>query len=108
MADWLKDVGITTIAMESTGVYWIPAYELLEERGFEVCLVNHRHLKNLPGRKTDVLGCQWLQQLHKRSQFGPPKVITATAHKMARLVYFLIKYGTEYVDPEQGYKELRL
>ncbi len=75
MADWLKDVGITTIAMESTGVYWIPAYELLEERGFEVCLVNPRHLKNVPGRKTDVLDCQWLQQLHSfgllRGSFRP-------------------------------------
>jgi transposase len=75
MADWLKDVGITTIAMESTGVYWIPAYELLDERGFEVCLVNPRHLKNVPGRKTDVLDCQWLQQLHSfgllRGSFRP-------------------------------------
>jgi transposase len=64
LADWLHACGITTVAMESTGVYWIPVYEILEARGFEVYLVNARHLKNVPGRKTDVLDCQWIQQLH--------------------------------------------
>jgi len=64
MADWLVKLGIQTIAMESTGVYWIPAYEVLEERGLEVLLVNARHVKNVPGRKSDVQDCQWLQQLH--------------------------------------------
>lgn len=65
LADWLKHCNITTIAMESTGIYWIPLFEILEERGFEVRLVNPKHLKNVPGRKSDVLDCQWLQQLHK-------------------------------------------
>jgi len=64
MADWLVKIGIQTVAMESTGVYWIPAYEILEERGLEVLLVNARHVKNVPGRKSDVQDCQWLQQLH--------------------------------------------
>lgn len=64
LADWLKQCGIETIAMESTGVYWITLYELLESRGFEVKLVDARHVKNVTGRKTDVLDCQWLQQLH--------------------------------------------
>jgi transposase len=64
MADWLVEIGIQTIAMESTGIYWIPAYEILEERGLIVLLVNARHIKNVPGRKTDVLDCQWIQQLH--------------------------------------------
>ena len=50
--------------MESTGVYWIPLFELLESRGFDVLLVNAHHVKNVPGRKTDVLDCQWLQELH--------------------------------------------
>ena len=67
LADWLREVGITTIAMESTGVYWIPVFEILEARGFEVLLVNARDSKNVPGRKTDVNDAQWLQQLH---QFG--------------------------------------
>jgi len=64
LANWLKKCGIKTVAMESTGIYWIPLFEILEEHGFEVRLVNPRHLKNVPGRKSDVLDCQWLQQLH--------------------------------------------
>jgi transposase len=64
MARWLKACGITTVAMESTGVYWIPCYQILEEHGFEVKLVNARHVKNVPGRKSDVDDCQWLQRLH--------------------------------------------
>ena len=64
LADWLKECKVTSVAMESTGVYWIPLYELLEARGFNVNLVNARHVKNVTGRKTDVEDCQWLQQLH--------------------------------------------
>jgi transposase len=64
MADWLKACGIETVAMESTGVYWIPVFQVLEERGFEVKLVDARQLKRVPGRKTDVSDSQWLQQLH--------------------------------------------
>ena len=63
LADWLSLCGVDTVAIESTGVYWIPLYELLESRGFKVLLVNARHVKNVPGRKSDVLDCQWLQQL---------------------------------------------
>ena len=58
LADWLTACGVTTVAMESTGVYWIPLYEILEGRGFDVVLVNARHVKNVPGRKTDVVDCQ--------------------------------------------------
>jgi len=64
LAAWLKRCGIKTVAMESTGVYWIPVYEVLEAAGFEVCVVNARHLKNVPGRKSDVQDCQWIQRLH--------------------------------------------
>ena len=63
LADWLDACGVDTVAMESTGVYWIALYELLESRGFTVLLVNARHVKNVSGRKSDVLDCQWLQQL---------------------------------------------
>ncbi|RID96851.1 IS110 family transposase [Simplicispira hankyongi] len=63
LADWLDACGVDTVAMESTGVYWIALYELLEARGFTVLLVNARHVKNVSGRKSDVLDCQWLQQL---------------------------------------------
>jgi transposase len=76
IATWLKQCGVTTVAMESTGVYWIPLFELLERRGFEVKLVDARHVKNVSGRKSDVLDCQWLQQLHTygllAGAFRPP------------------------------------
>ena len=64
LADWLTECGVETVVMESTGVYWIPLFGVLEERGFAVMLVDPRRIKNVPGRKTDVLDCQWLQQLH--------------------------------------------
>ena len=64
LADWLAECGVETVAMESTGVYWIPLFAVLEERGFEVMLVDPSRIKSVPGRKTDVLDCQWLQQLH--------------------------------------------
>ena len=63
IADWLRECGVKSVAMESTGVYWIPLYEVLDERGFEVKLVDARKVKNVSGRKSDVLDCQWLQQL---------------------------------------------
>lgn len=65
LAAWLKECGITTVAMESTGVYWIPAFQILERRGLTVCLVNARHVQNVSGRKSDILDCQWLQRLHR-------------------------------------------
>jgi transposase len=64
LADWLQSCGVKTVAMQSTGVYWIPVYEVLEERGFQVYLVNARNTKNLPGRKSDVQESQWLLKLH--------------------------------------------
>jgi len=64
LAAWLRLCGVDTVAMESTGVYWIPLFDLLAEQGFEVKLVDPRQMKNVPGRKSDVLDCQWIQQLH--------------------------------------------
>ena len=61
MADWLNECGVETVAMESTGVYWLPVFQVLESRGFEVKLVNAHHVKTVPGRKSDVKDCQWLQ-----------------------------------------------
>lgn len=63
IADWLKRCGVTSVAMESTGVYWVPLYEVLEERGLAVKLVDARKVKNVSGRKSDVSDCQWIQQL---------------------------------------------
>jgi transposase len=81
VATWLTQCGVTTVAMESTGVYWIPLYQILETRGVAVCLVNARHVKNVPGRKTDVQDCQWLQYLHAvgllRASFRPPETVCA-------------------------------
>ena len=78
-ADWLKAEGVESVAMESTGVYWIPLYELLEERGVEVLLANAKQLSNVPGRKTDMEDCQWIQLLHGcgllRGSFRPAESI---------------------------------
>ena len=75
LADWFAQCGIKTIVMESTGVYWIPIYEVLEQRGFEVWVVNARDAKHVPGRKTDVSDASWLQRLHEfgllRASFRP-------------------------------------
>jgi len=75
LADWFARCGIKTVVMESTGVYWIPVYDILEQRGFEVMLVNARDAKHVPGRKTDVSDAQWLQRLHEygllRASFRP-------------------------------------
>ncbi len=80
MCQWFKECGITSIAMESTGVYWIPVYQMLEKFGFEVILVNARHLKSVAGRpKTDIYDCQWIQRLHSygllKASFRPENSI---------------------------------
>ena len=81
LADWLKQCQVRTVAMESTGVYWIPLFQILESRGFEVCLVNARHVKNVPGRRTDVCDCQWLQFLHSvgllKASYRPDQAVCA-------------------------------
>ena len=81
MAGWLKRCGVTTVAMQSTGVYWIAVYEVLEKEGFDVYLVNARGTKNLPGRKSDVQESQWLRKLHTygllRKSYRPPEAIRA-------------------------------
>jgi len=93
LADWLTDQGVKSVAMESTYVYWIPVYELLESRGIEVVLVNARQLHNVPGRKTDFSDCQWIQVLHScgllRGSFRPSEAITrlrALQRQLANLV----------------------
>src|SRR2546423_4427520 len=81
MADWLVALGIKTVAMESTGVYWVPVYEVLEGRGIEVILANAREARAVPGRKSDVSDAQWLQRLHAcgllRASFRPGRDIAA-------------------------------
>lgn len=81
LRDHLKQHGVTTVAIEATGVYWLCLYDILEEAGIEVCVVNGAHVKNLPGRKSDVQDCQWLQQLHAhgllRGGFVPTEAVRA-------------------------------
>jgi transposase len=81
IVQWLLECGICTVAMEATGVYWIPLFQLLEDAGVRVCLVNARHVKNVPGRKSDVRDCQWLQYLHSvgllRASFRPEQCVCA-------------------------------
>lgn len=100
LADWLQQCGVRSVAMESTSVYWIPVYQILEARGFEVYLVNAQHVKNVPGRKTDVSDCQWIQYLHSvgllRSSFRPPGVICAI-RSLWRHRASLIQMAAEHV-----------
>jgi len=104
LTDWLISCGITTVAMESTGIYWIPVFEILERRGLEVRLVNARHVKNVPGRKSDVLDCQWLQQLHTygllRGAFRPKsQVCTLRAYVRQRST--LVKSASSHIQHMQ-------
>jgi transposase len=104
LAEWLQAVGIRTIAMESTGVYWIPVYEILEQRGFEVLLVNARDTRNVPGRKTDVNDAQWLQQLHQhgllRGSFRPRDAL-ARLRAYLRHRERLLEYGASHIQHMQ-------
>jgi transposase len=101
LRDWLVKCGVRTVAMESTSVYWIPLFQILEAAGLEVCLVNARHAKNLPGRKTDVSDCQWLQYLHSvgllRASFRPPEHVCAV-RALLRHRSNLIRYAGQQVQ----------
>jgi transposase len=100
LADWLQACRIRTVAIESTGVYWIPIFQILETRGIEVCLVNARHVKNVPGRKSDVSDCQWLQYLHSvgllRPSFRPPDQVCAV-RSLWRHRDNLVRYASSHV-----------
>jgi transposase len=108
-AKWLEACGIETVAMESTGVYWIPLYEILEHRGFDVNLVNARHVKNVTGRKSDALDCQWIQQLHTygllQPSFRPPEDICAI-RSLVRHRDMLIRYRAAHIQHMQKALEL--
>jgi transposase len=101
LADWLIACGITTVAMESTGVYWIPLYEILEIRGVKPCLVNARHMKNVPGRRTDWHDCQWIQFLHSvgllRSAFRPEDQVCAV-RALARHRNELVQMASQHIQ----------
>ncbi|OEU79907.1 MAG: transposase [Desulfobulbaceae bacterium C00003063] len=109
LADWLSVCGVTTVAMESTGVYWIPIYEILEDRGFDVNLINARHVKNVPGKKSDVLDCQWIQQLHTygllRGSFRPDEDMCAL-RELIRHRDNLIRYRSGHIQHMQKAMQL--
>jgi transposase len=104
MADWLKSCGIRTVAMESTGVYWIPVVQILEANGIEAILVNAAHVKNVSGRKTDMLDCQWLRTLHcyglLAASFRPAKDIVVLRSYM-RHRQMLIESAAAHVQHMQ-------
>lgn len=101
LADWLQQCGVETVALESTGVYWIPLFEVLEARGLQVVLVDARRLKSVPGRKTDVRDCQWLQQLHTygllQSAFRPDDEI-CVLRSYLRQRAMLIQYASHHIQ----------
>ena len=104
LADWLETCGVKTVAMESTGIYWIPVFEILERRGFEVKLVNAHHVKNVPGRKTDVSDCQWLQRLHSygllEGAFRPPDQV-CVLRSYIRQRMNLVRYAGSHIQHMQ-------
>lgn len=104
LAEWFRSCGVTSVAMESTGVYWIPAFEILEQHGFDVILVNARYAKNVPGRKTDVSDASWLRQLHSygllRGSFRPEAEI-ATLRSYLRQRERLIEYAAAHIQHMQ-------
>jgi transposase len=104
LADWLVECGIDTVAMESTGIYWIPLYEILESRGIRVVVANARDVKHVPGRKTDVNDAQWLQQLHEfgllRGSFHPAPTV-ATLRAYIRQRERLLDYAASHIQHMQ-------
>ncbi|MBV8282417.1 MAG: IS110 family transposase [Candidatus Eremiobacteraeota bacterium] len=104
MAEWLKQCGIETVAMESTGVYWIAPFQILEAKGIEVYLVNARFVKNVQGRKTDTLDCQWIRLLHSYGllpkSFRPAAQI-AVLRSYLRHRQMLIQYGASHIQHMQ-------
>ena len=104
LADWLTECGVETVAMESTGVYWIPLFGVLEERGFQVMLVDPRRIKNVPGRKSDVVDCQWLQQLHTygllSGAFRPEEDIRRLRSYLRQRA-MLVQYASHHVQHMQ-------
>ena len=104
LADWFERCGVRTVAMESTGVYWIPAYELLEQRGFEVVLVNARDAKHVPGRKSDISDAQWLRRLHEYGLLrasSRPKGELAALRAYLRQRERLLDYSASHIQHMQ-------
>lgn len=112
LAEWLVACGIETVAMESTGIYWIPLFEILQARGIEVVLCNARDVKHVPGRKTDVNDAQWLQQLHQfgllRGSFHPPEEIAGLRAYMRQRERLLDYAGSHIQHMQKALMQMNL
>jgi transposase len=112
LADWLQQCEVETVVMESTGVYWIPVFELLEQRGLEVLLVDARKVKNVSGRKSDVLDCQWLQQLHTfgllQGAFRPPDQIMPLRSYMRQRAMLIRGASTHIQHMQKALQQMNL
>ncbi len=112
LAKWLKECQIKTVAMESTGIYWLQLFLVLEEYGFEVFLVNAQHVKNVSGRKTDVLDCQWIQQLHSygllSASFQPDDMIRTLRGYMRHRKNLTQAYSTQILHMQKAFEQLNI
>src|ERR671933_1843902 len=112
LADWLTACGVDTVVMESTAVYWIPLFEILDARGFQVLLVNARHVKNVSGRKSDVLDCQWLQQLHTygllQGAFRPTDEIVVLRSYLRQRTMFVQGAATHIQHMQKALQQMNL
>ncbi len=112
LVEWLRVCGVTTVAMESTGVYWIPLYQKIEAAGLEAVLVNARHLKHVPGRKSDVLDCQWLQRLQSygllQASFRPSDDICALRTYMRHRANLVADCGRQVQHMQKALDQMNI
>jgi transposase len=112
LVEWFKVCGVTTVAMESTGVYWIALYQKLEAAGFEVFLVNARHIRHVPGRKTDVQDCQWIQRLHSfgllNASFRPEDLICRLRSFQRHRLNMISAGGAEIQHMQKALQQMNL
>lgn len=112
LAHWLKECGIRTVAMESTGIYWIQLFLILEQEGFEVYLVNARHVKNVSGRKSDVLDCQWIQQLHSygllSASFQPDELTRSLRGYMRHRKHLTESYANQVLHMQKAFEQMNV
>lgn len=112
IAKWLKECKIDTVAMESTGIYWIQLYLILEEYGFEVFLVNAHHIKNVTGRKSDVLDCQWIQELHSygllSKSFQPDSITRELRSYLRQRKSLTESYSREILHMQKAFEQMNI
>jgi hypothetical protein len=117
LAHWLKECGIRTVAMESTGIYWVQLFLILEQEGFEVYLVNARHIKNVSGRKSDVLDChgvarRWIQQLHSygllNASFQPDEITRSLRGYMRHRKNLTQSYASQVLHMQKAFEQMNV